>query len=301
MESGTGELNNQGPTQPSNKSDLTAFQAYGTTEQWWRTNADLVNYYNYRAIVDCIHHYDIADGKNYFYYHNPVTNKWTVLPGTSTWCGRTICIGPIPGSRDCPRRQMDRTVFQPDLGNGTTTGIPALRLEHRTGWREVLDLLFNLEQTGMLIDEMASFVTNLASHPSWMPTARCGTITRFWFRVSSMAARPDTVVSIKARWIIPLLPAAKRRVFPDDAKMRNYITTRRNVITNQVLTSAEENLVPTTPVAALVPGGGGRFRRMRLRFEQRVCRKKRRNILRDEMALGRSNRARRPGTSIRSQ
>ena len=32
MEAGTGELNNQGPTQPKNKSDLNAFIAYGTTE-----------------------------------------------------------------------------------------------------------------------------------------------------------------------------------------------------------------------------------------------------------------------------
>ena len=51
------------------------FVSYGTTEQWWRDNCDLPNYYNYRAIVDCIHHYDIGDGKNYFYYHNPTDQQ----------------------------------------------------------------------------------------------------------------------------------------------------------------------------------------------------------------------------------
>ena len=27
-----------------------------------------------------IHHYDIADGKNYFYYHHPIDGRWTVVP-----------------------------------------------------------------------------------------------------------------------------------------------------------------------------------------------------------------------------
>ena len=29
-------------------------------QQWWRDNLDLPRYYSYRAIVECIHHYDIA-------------------------------------------------------------------------------------------------------------------------------------------------------------------------------------------------------------------------------------------------
>lgn len=52
MEGGTGELNNQGATMPKNKSDLNAFMAFSNQEAWWRQNAVLPNYYNYRAIVD---------------------------------------------------------------------------------------------------------------------------------------------------------------------------------------------------------------------------------------------------------
>jgi len=61
-----GELNNQGPTQPSNGSDFSSFSntlRYSTpTEQWWRDNFDLDRYYSYRSVVECIHHYDIAYG-----------------------------------------------------------------------------------------------------------------------------------------------------------------------------------------------------------------------------------------------
>jgi hypothetical protein len=39
-------------------------------------------------------------------------------------------------------------------------------------------------------------------------------------------------------------------------KMKNYIVTRRNVITNQLLTSAEENLVPMTPVVGNAAAAG---------------------------------------------
>ena len=75
MESGTGSLNNQGPTQPTDRSDLNSFlNTYNNStpsEQWWRDNLDLDKYYSYRSIVEGIHHYDIANGKNYYYYHNP--------------------------------------------------------------------------------------------------------------------------------------------------------------------------------------------------------------------------------------
>ncbi|MEZ5305089.1 MAG: lamin tail domain-containing protein, partial [Verrucomicrobiales bacterium] len=54
MEGGTGELNNQGPTQPSDKADLNAFFAYKTSAQpvdWWRQNLDLPDYYSFRSIM----------------------------------------------------------------------------------------------------------------------------------------------------------------------------------------------------------------------------------------------------------
>ena len=147
MESGTGTSNNQGPTQVSDGSDLASFlntYNYTTpTDQWWSDNLDLNEYYSYRAIVEGIHQYDIGSGKNYFYYHNPDTNKWEVIPWDLdlTWANNMYGDGNEPfKSRVLASSQ---TTFNQD---------------YRNRMREIRDLLYNPEQTGMLIDEMASFI-----------------------------------------------------------------------------------------------------------------------------------------------
>jgi hypothetical protein len=145
MESGTGSLNNQGPTQPTDRSDLNSFlNTYNNStpsEQWWRDNLDLDKYYSYRSIVEGIHHYDIANGKNYYYYHNPETDKWEVHPWDLdlTWANNMFGSGNEPFNS----RVAQRTEFSQ---------------EYRNRLREIRDLLYNDEQAGMLIDEVAGFV-----------------------------------------------------------------------------------------------------------------------------------------------
>ena len=114
MEGGTGTSNNQGPTQPSNRSDLNAFLSESSrtqTEQWWRDNFDLERYYSYRTIVEAIHHYDIAYGKNYFYYNNPETGKWQVHPWDLdlTWANNMFG----SGNHAFKSRVASRTTLQP--------------------------------------------------------------------------------------------------------------------------------------------------------------------------------------------
>lgn len=160
MEGGTGELNNQGPTHPTNKSDLIAFQnGYrqpGQTDQWFRDNMNLDSYYGYRAIVEAIHHYDIDEsaGKNYFFYHNPVTDKWetTVWDLDLTWSNNMY------GGGDEPFRDvvLPRAAFS---------------TEYKNRVRELRDLLFNPDQTGALIDEMAAKIWT-RGQPSWVDIDR---------------------------------------------------------------------------------------------------------------------------------
>jgi hypothetical protein len=53
----------------------------------------------------------------------------------------------------------------------------------------------------------------------------------------------------------PATPANEASTFPGMIqKMKNYIVTRRSVITSQVLTATEESLVPTTPVITVASG-----------------------------------------------
>ncbi len=152
MENNTGEGNvggelkyQAGPALPSDSSDLASFKsAYeGRTrsDQWWRDNLDLDRYYSYRTIVDGIHHYDIAGGKNYYYFHNAVTGKWEVHPWDLdlTWANNMYGSGNEPFKS----RVLSKAAFD---------------LEHENRARELLDLLFNTDQAYRLIEEQMSHV-----------------------------------------------------------------------------------------------------------------------------------------------
>jgi hypothetical protein len=158
MEFGGGELEHQGAGAVSNRSDLVRFMAgYRTTqtENWWRTNLDLSGYYSYRAICECIHHYDIGDGKNYDYFLNPVTRKWQVFPWDIdlTWANNMFGSGEEPFKR----RVLTREPF---------------RLEYQNRLREIRDLLYNPEQTGQLIDEYAAVIWQPGGGPTFAEADR---------------------------------------------------------------------------------------------------------------------------------
>lgn len=147
MAGGSGELNHQGLGQPSDRSDLNKFQAAYNgapqSEQWWRENLDLPRYYSYRAIVECIHHYDISDGKNYDYFFNPEDKKWQVVPWDLdlTWADHMYGGGEEP--------------FK-----SRVLAIPKLNIEYQNRLREIRDLLYNPEQTGELIDQQAAIIND---------------------------------------------------------------------------------------------------------------------------------------------
>lgn len=145
IEGHRGSSNNQGPTQASDGSDVAAFisgyRNRNPNAEWWEENLDLQRYYSYRTIVEGIHHYDIAYGKNYFYYHNPETDKFQVHPWDLdlTWADNMFG----SGDHDFLTKVARNDVFEVDYQNRV---------------RELRDLLYNPEQTGMLIDEFAAMV-----------------------------------------------------------------------------------------------------------------------------------------------
>ena len=145
IEGHSGTSNNQGPTQVSNRRDVRDFiRGYrnGTPQpEWWRENLDVPGALSYHTITEAIHHYDIAYGKNYFYYVNPETGKFKVLPWDLdlTWANNMYG----NGQHDFLQKLCKRAPFNVDFQNRM---------------REVMDLLYNSEQTGMLIDEKAAFV-----------------------------------------------------------------------------------------------------------------------------------------------
>ena len=161
MESGTGELNNLGPLGPTDKSDLNYFlSTYNNTDSppsdaWWRTNLDLARYYNYRTIVDGIHHYDIAYGKNYFYFRNPESGQWSVHSWDLdlTWANNMFGSGEEPFNS----RVLSRAAFN---------------LEYRNRAREIRDLLFNTDQAYQLIDEHTALLRDPTNTPTFLDADR---------------------------------------------------------------------------------------------------------------------------------
>jgi len=149
---GGGQLNNQGPTQPSNGSDLASFMnGYqgSPTQSWWRTNFDLSGYYSFRAITEAIHNGDIGYGKNYFYYHNPETDLWSILAWDLdlTWAENMYGNGNEPFKA--------RVLYTNEVYSKPRE---PFNMEFQGRLQEIMDLLFNSEQVGQMIDEYAALV-----------------------------------------------------------------------------------------------------------------------------------------------
>ncbi len=152
------ERNNQGPTGPTDYSDVYAFVGGGSfpyndgykdnsgNTAWWLANVDVNSYWGYRTIVEAIHHYDIGAGKNYFYYPNPITGIWMQLPwdvdltfGDESW--------------DC-----DNHGLSPFKQYGLWSDAN-LQIRRNNRIREILDLLLNAEQDYQLIHEYADVIS----------------------------------------------------------------------------------------------------------------------------------------------
>jgi hypothetical protein len=226
MEGGTGELNNQGPDQPSNKSDLNAFLGAYTgantqPESWWMDNVNVDDYYNFRAIATFIHDYDIAFGKNYFFLHNPATHKWEMknwdldLTWTTTYGGGG----------------------ETDAWSADILAIPNFSRDRRNRMRELRDLLLNPEQTGMILDEVAQFAYT-PGLPSYVDADR----TLWDYNPILVSGNVDASKAGHGRFY----EATGARTFSAMlAFEKAYIASRGSFIDSNILT--DEAQVPATP------------------------------------------------------
>jgi hypothetical protein len=159
MEFGRPALHSKSKFAQPNNNDARQFMAayrVPQDESWWRTNVDLPRYFSYRSIAECIHHYDIYNGKNYFYYHNPVDGRWSVLPWDVdlTWADH-----------------MHGTGMEPFYRAGIPSR-PPFKIEYQNRLREIRDLLYNPEQMDALIEEYAAIISNPQGSASFVNADR---------------------------------------------------------------------------------------------------------------------------------
>ena len=216
IEGNSGSSNNQGPTQVDNRSDVSSFiSAYRNrtpSAQWWEDNLDIEKYLSYRTIVEGIHHYDIAGGKNYFYYHNPETSKFEVHP----W-------------------DLDLTWANNMYGNGNhdfkskVAQNPAFNTRYQNRVREIMDLLYNSDEGYKLIDEMVKDVWTPGS-PSLVSADR-----RQWDN-NPRINHPDRYYDV----------ASDKDFGGMIQVLKNYLVSRGSWMERSLLT--QNNSIPTTPV-----------------------------------------------------
>jgi hypothetical protein len=143
---GPDELNNQGPTDPDDGSDLSAFESAlnSANTAWWLANVDVLRYYSFRTMCEGFHHYDMGS-KNYFYYHNPITDIWSFLPWDLdlTW--------------DDSMYDSGSDGREPFKQYGLWSNVD-LQVMRNNRIREIQDLLFNDDQAHQLIDEYAAVI-----------------------------------------------------------------------------------------------------------------------------------------------
>ena len=269
MERGTGpggiggETNNQGRETVTDYSDLrvfkTTYESGTQPEAWWRANFNLPSYYSYRSICEGIHHGDIGYGKNYYYFRNPETGLWQTVPWDLdlTWANNMYGNGNEP--------------FKSRVANSSTFGH-----EYQNRLREIRDLLYNPEQAGALIDEIAAFIHD-PSGPDFADANR-----DMWDYNPILAS--GYVNSGKAGHG-RFYEAANTRDFPGMLKvMKDYVASRGSWIDSTLLT---DSAIPRTPTLTYAgpadhpadslqfkssafadPQGGGTFAGLRWRIAE---------------------------------
>ena len=243
---------NQGPNQPAAAADAREFLSNFTgakrpTEQWWRDNLDLEKYYGYQAISEAIHHYDTAFGKNFYYYHNPDNNLWSIHPWDLdlTWADNMY------GSPDHEFnvKVAKNNAFNHYVNQANIDLKNRLNHEYQNRMREIRDLLYNPEQTGMVIDEMASMVYQ-PGEASFVDADRAA-----WDYNPIIAKASRYTNSSKNGTTYHYYDRASTKNFAGMMKiMKDYVVSRGAWIDRTILTN--EATIPTRPAATFTGPAG---------------------------------------------
>ena len=261
MEGGSGTLNNKGPNGPVNKSDLAYLQANytGASEQWWRTNWNVAKEYSYQTIVQGIHHYDIADGKNYFFYLNPETRLWEACTWDLdlTWADNMYRGGQTGGDEPLKSRLLD---------NFNNPGrLPAINIEFRNRVREIRDLLWNSDQAFKLIDEYAALLRGTTNGRTILDADRSMWDYNPKMLSSTYSDNPGSKAGQGRYYQWPNEPTVSRNFDGCVQLMKNYVGYRSTNPTFSLDTMAADSLKPARPTIAYTGSAGYPINRLTFR------------------------------------
>ncbi len=252
MESGTGALNNQGPTGATGNTDLNAFMSgykSAPSAQWWGQHVNLEAYYGFVAATQAVRNSDLQYDKNFFYYLNPVptTNEW----GTNNLWWQfpwDLDLTWTTGySSNDPRDEWQ----QAGLLNNSAFDIAC-----RNRIREVTDLLFNADQMNQLIDDYAVVINDPAGGLSIVDADRAMWDYHWVVGAGAYPKYLDQAASFKAgqgRFYQSAGDHGYQRTFEGMVQvMKDYVTGRVSYLNSKAADSA----IPNTPtITATAPAG----------------------------------------------
>jgi len=211
---------------------ISAYRNGSPTAQWWHDHLDLPSYYNFRASATWVHDYDIHAGKNYFFFHNPETDKWQVV----NWDLDLTWTTPY---RSDPGGPLEDDVL----------AISEFQLGYRNQVRHLQDLLHNSEQQGMLLDEIAHWV-HTPGQPSLVDADRA-----MWdYNPILTSSYINSSKAGHGRFYDAATSPSDS--FPGMvAKLKSYVAGRASFMTSSYL-NADEAAIPTRPTITYNGGPG---------------------------------------------
>jgi hypothetical protein len=168
IEGNGGDKKHQGPTQPLDSSDWSAFSSAlattGQTEAWYRANIDLPTLYTFLALNRLTGNVDVRPGDNYRFYHRPTDGRWVIIPYDLDM--QFIAAHHWGGSMDGVMVAGAPNVIRAVMRH------PAIAREFRNRCREILSLMASDGtatggQIGQLFDEYAQVVNPTGVALTW--------------------------------------------------------------------------------------------------------------------------------------
>lgn len=172
MQTGNNHVLGQGKGQPGDLSDLNSFlstttgyrlgAATSTTapavgaiqnETWFRTNVDLPEYFNWRAVTEAVNQTDRREQENVVYYRSAIDNKWQVFPWDVDLLYEQF-------DRWGPQATQTAIDYQAYEQISRALIHPAILTEFQNRARELQDLLLNNDQAWKVVDEFISRISN---------------------------------------------------------------------------------------------------------------------------------------------
>ncbi len=145
-----------GNAMPKDGSDFNKFMDGSRStksEQWWRENMNLADYYSFHAVNRIVSNVDLRHGANHFFYHPP-DGHWSPVP----W--------------DLDMMFIPKTHWPGIIDQTRSLDHPALRREYQNRAREILDLFCadaspTGGQVGQLVEELARAIRPAGQERTW--------------------------------------------------------------------------------------------------------------------------------------